>query len=299
MTKIAIISDIHANTDALQLVLNDIEKRCVDKVICLGDIITKYYYPKETVDIIKNNCDTVLKGNCDNNVVKNENYRWARSLLGSKRLEYLDSLPASSVIKLGEVLINLYHSNPNDMEMMFNPLFDSNHKGAYKDKIIEDYKKMFPDDNKQTTIVGHTHMDYIGTENNNSLLIEKDPTVGRIILPTDRSIINVGSVGEPNTITHVNNGISTSILPELTYLIIDDKDLSQGFKAQIIKVPYTETLKKVFFDSLNNQKKGIFPYSPNDSRKIADSIIEQNPNDTNIKKEIENQLQENNEIHKR
>ena len=299
MTKIAIISDIHANADALQLVLNDIEKRGVDKVVCLGDIITKYYYPKETVDMVKNNCDTVIKGNCDDHVVKNENFRWARSILGTNRLEYLDSLPTSSVIKLGETLINLYHSNPNDMEMMFNPLFKGNHNGNYKDKVIEDYKKMFPNENPQTTIVGHTHMDYIGTENNNSLLIDKDPTEGKIILPTDRAIINVGSVGEPNTVKHDNNGISTSILPELTYLIIDDKDLSQGFNAQIIKVPYTETLKKVFFDSINNQKQGIFPYSPNDSRRIADSIIEQNPSDINLKDELEKQLQENNEIHKR
>lgn len=299
MTKIAIISDIHANADALQLVLNDIEKRGVDKVVCLGDIITKYYYPKETVDMVKNNCDTVIKGNCDDNVVKNENFKWARSLLGSKRLEYLDSLPTSSVIKLGESIINLYHSNPKDMEMMFNPLFEGNNKGNYKNKIIDDYTKMFPDQNAQTTIVGHTHMDYIGTEKDNNFLLENDPTVGKIILPTDRAIINVGSVGEPNIIRHDNDGISTSILPELTYLIIDDKDLSNGFNAQIIKVPYKETLKKVFIDSINNQKQGIFPYSPNDSKKIANSIIEQNPNDIALRDKLEKQLQENNEVHKR
>ena len=52
MTKIAIISDIHANIDALNLVLKDIEKRGVDKIICLGDLVTKYFYPAEVVDAI-------------------------------------------------------------------------------------------------------------------------------------------------------------------------------------------------------------------------------------------------------
>jgi predicted phosphodiesterase len=37
--KIAIISDIHANIEALNEVKKDIEKENVDEVICLGDIV--------------------------------------------------------------------------------------------------------------------------------------------------------------------------------------------------------------------------------------------------------------------
>lgn len=36
--KIAIISDIHGNLEALKTTLKDIEKRKVDKIICLGDM---------------------------------------------------------------------------------------------------------------------------------------------------------------------------------------------------------------------------------------------------------------------
>lgn len=39
--KIAIISDIHGNLEALKSTLKDIEKRKVDQIICLGDIIAK------------------------------------------------------------------------------------------------------------------------------------------------------------------------------------------------------------------------------------------------------------------
>ena len=47
--KIAIISDIHGNLEALKATLTDIEKRKVDKIICLGDIIAKGVHPKECI----------------------------------------------------------------------------------------------------------------------------------------------------------------------------------------------------------------------------------------------------------
>ena len=63
--KIAIISDIHGNLEALKTTLKDIEKRNVDKIICLGDIIMKGVHSHECVQIIKEKCDIVLRGNCD------------------------------------------------------------------------------------------------------------------------------------------------------------------------------------------------------------------------------------------
>lgn len=65
MTKIAIISDIHGNREALKTTLADIKRRKCDKIICLGDIISKGAFSNECVDLIKNNCDVVLSGNCD------------------------------------------------------------------------------------------------------------------------------------------------------------------------------------------------------------------------------------------
>ena len=63
--KIAIISDIHGNLEALKATLKDIEERKVDKIICLGDIIAKGVHPKECLSLIRTNCEIVLLGNCD------------------------------------------------------------------------------------------------------------------------------------------------------------------------------------------------------------------------------------------
>ena len=65
MDKIAIISDIHGNLESLKEVLKDIRERGIEKIYCLGDIIAKGTYQQECVDLIRENCEIVIKGNCD------------------------------------------------------------------------------------------------------------------------------------------------------------------------------------------------------------------------------------------
>ena len=55
MDKIAIISDIHGNITALEAVLEDIKKRNINKIFCLGDNITKCTHPDLVIDKIKEN----------------------------------------------------------------------------------------------------------------------------------------------------------------------------------------------------------------------------------------------------
>ena len=43
--KLAFISDIHGNFDALKAVMLDIKKNKVEKIFCLGDIVNYYYEP--------------------------------------------------------------------------------------------------------------------------------------------------------------------------------------------------------------------------------------------------------------
>ncbi|MBR4830247.1 MAG: metallophosphoesterase family protein [Bacilli bacterium] len=302
--RIAIISDIHANKHALDLVLKDIERRGVDKIICLGDIVTKYFYPDYCVDAVSKNCEIVIRGNCDNIMVKNPNFAWARGKLKNTEitdlkttnlissvpkskmidgLNYLENLPEHGQIELGKAIINLYHSNPKDLESVFNPVVDvkisTNRTNNVKEQIL-DYKEMFSDDKPSTSVVGHTHMDYIGTEQNGELVIEPRESEGKIILPTDRAIINTGSAGENIEFLGIDKTAEV-IRPELTYAILDDRGLDQGFTAQIIKVPYKETFKIVFDDSVDKQiigkDNGGFPYSPSDTIYRGNNVVTHNP----------------------
>ena len=51
-TKIAVISDIHANADALTTVVEDLKMKSVDITIFLGDIITYGWQPFDGMPIL-------------------------------------------------------------------------------------------------------------------------------------------------------------------------------------------------------------------------------------------------------
>ena len=61
----AIISDIHGNLDALQVVLDDISARGIDHILCLGDIIGYGPNPCECLDLVMQRCEWSLMGNHD------------------------------------------------------------------------------------------------------------------------------------------------------------------------------------------------------------------------------------------
>ncbi len=62
---VALISDIHANLDALQVVLADIEQRGIKRIVCLGDIIGYGPNPLECLDLVRQKCEWALMGNHD------------------------------------------------------------------------------------------------------------------------------------------------------------------------------------------------------------------------------------------
>src|SRR4051794_36587713 len=62
---LAIISDIHANLEALTAVLADIDGRGVKRIICLGDIVGYGPNPLECMDEVMKRCEFSLMGNHD------------------------------------------------------------------------------------------------------------------------------------------------------------------------------------------------------------------------------------------
>ncbi len=62
---LAIISDIHANLEALTAVLADIDAREIKQIICLGDIVGYGPNPLECMDLVMSRCEFSLMGNHD------------------------------------------------------------------------------------------------------------------------------------------------------------------------------------------------------------------------------------------
>ena len=65
MEKIAVLSDIHGNLEALKSCLEDIDQRGIQRIICLGDVIAKGVHPIECLDLLIKRNAIILRGNCD------------------------------------------------------------------------------------------------------------------------------------------------------------------------------------------------------------------------------------------
>jgi predicted phosphodiesterase len=102
--QFAVISDIHANVDALNAVLADIDRRGIERIVCLGDVVGYNAAPDECCEVIQaRNIPTIL-GNHDAvacgieepwgfNPVALHAAMWTREHLSEKNKEWLRALP--------------------------------------------------------------------------------------------------------------------------------------------------------------------------------------------------------------
>ena len=116
MEKIAIISDIHGNIAALKTVLEDISKRGITRIFCAGDLVLRGSSPCEVVDIVKQKCEIIVKGNADEGAINGNTLHkiWHREKLGKERLEFLENLPMYYDFYMSGSLIRMFHASKND-----------------------------------------------------------------------------------------------------------------------------------------------------------------------------------------
>jgi diadenosine tetraphosphatase ApaH/serine/threonine PP2A family protein phosphatase len=197
--RIAVISDIHANLEALQSALAIITERHADEVICLGDTLGYGASPNECLAMVRSTCKHVLLGNHDEAAIdlsKSEYFNryaraaaeWTYKHLSPENAEYIKHLPSA----LEYAGIEFAHSSPFEPE-------------AWHYVVSEDDARMnFPFFSTPICFIGHSHTPGVYCE---------DHTVEEVI-PGKRFIINVGSIGQPR-----DND------PRLSFGIIDTEPL--------------------------------------------------------------------------
>jgi predicted phosphodiesterase len=112
MAKYAILSDIHANTDALSVVLEKCKELGIEKYICLGDIVGYNAEPRECLQIIRDlNPVSVVKGNHDEYASNNDDEMdgfnphakkavlWTKAQLSEEERNWLSSLPFRATVQ--------------------------------------------------------------------------------------------------------------------------------------------------------------------------------------------------------
>lgn len=180
--KIAVISDIHSNLEALTAVLTELDKRMISVVYCLGDVVGYGANPNECIQLLRERNIPCIAGNHDKAAIKeieigdfSENARagivWTRSVLTHENVHYLRNLP----LWREEHEIYFVHSSPDEPQEFRYILFP------------EDTFSSFRAFDEPLCCIGHTHQPAIFCEDMVSTHIDRNK----------KFIVNVGSVGQP------------------------------------------------------------------------------------------------------
>ncbi|MBL6974857.1 MAG: metallophosphoesterase family protein [Deltaproteobacteria bacterium] len=190
--RVAIISDIHANLEALEAVIKEIQSLSVDLVACLGDVVGYGSNPDECCSLVREHCDFCLLGNHDAAVTgaMDEAYyydaarnalRWTRDQLDDDNYKWLYSLPYSHLD--GELAY--FHSAPI-MPSGFFYVVQANEAQTH----VQIFDRL-----KSISFIGHAHLTSVFSVTAKKA---KSSDAKHVALREGtRYIVNVGSVGQP------------------------------------------------------------------------------------------------------
>lgn len=231
--RIAVISDVHGNLEALEAVLRDIDERIDvtqgDQIWCLGDLVGIGPNPVECVDLVRERCAWSLLGECDFaclykptgcDALLKQSLFWTRAQFeaeaerdpagASRRWEFLGKLRVRTIA--GQFLC--VHGTPRRpiTEYLF-PEDAVSSPGKMAD-IFKRIKRSGAD----YCLVGHTHVPGVFTEEgdfysakemtNQTWEFKSLRDDGH--LRAERLILNPGSVGNPQDLD-----------PRASYMIIE------------------------------------------------------------------------------
>ena len=220
MTRILVISDIHANLPALEAVLSDAVG--YDGVWCLGDLVGYGPRPNECIQLIRSlpnlvcllgNHDAAVLGQIDVESFNHEASQsavWTQKKLNAGNVEFLKTLPESTVVQG----VSMAHGSPR------NPVWEY---------LLDIYtaRDNFEYFTTETCLVGHTHvpLTYELLENPRRAVLTQFVGTGAHRITT-RSILNPGSVGQPRDYD-----------PRASYAIYSPEDKLWEFHRVVYDIP--------------------------------------------------------------
>ena len=199
--RIAVLSDIHANVQALEAVMKDVVEQGCEHVFCLGDLALAGPQPKEVVDyVMAQNTWTVIQGNTDKMIAQygpevlgflEAQYPIMAnaisddvSILSDVHRAYLAQLPPILSYDIEGCSVLLTHGSPR-----------ANNEDILPEMPLEIVEEIIEGTTEKLILCGHTHVP-CGYQTN-----------------TNQTVVNVGSVGRPMTQA-----------PKACYAVIDFND---------------------------------------------------------------------------
>ena len=226
--RYAVLSDVHGNLEALEIVLADVRRGRPDVCLCLGDTVGYGPDPNECVERIRGLAGPVIAGNHDLAAIgaldisvftplARQAIEWTMGVVSEDTRRWLVTLPDRLVID--DFLA--VHGSPRD---------------PFEEYILDlpTSLAIFSEHAFSLCLVGHSHVP--GT-----FILEADGTVSARVLPagesvplarSSRYIVNVGSVGQPR------DGD-----PRASYLLLDTE--TRTVTLQRLPYPFAATQAKM------------------------------------------------------
>jgi len=202
--KLAVISCIHGNYEALNTVLSDIDDQKADQIYCLGDLVGYGPHPNAVVEMIRSLDIPTCQGCWDEDIVEGLNacecsypsqlaekrgrqaHEWTNQVIHPEVRDYLAQLPMT----LRQGNLSFVHGSPNSQHEYLLPSMDG--FTALERVLATEADVLF---------CGHTHVPYVRELENAVLTVTvqqpgQSDTQQQFTAPLKR-IVNAGSVGEP------------------------------------------------------------------------------------------------------
>lgn len=192
--RLGILSDIHANYEALSAAVEAFKSESIREYYCLGDTVGYGGSPNECADVVRDLVKSTILGNHDAAVAGRMDYSYyyeaARhaldahaKMLTSENLTWLKSLTYQE--KLTDINVDLCHGSPvrlEEFEYIFAP---------------EQARECLPiwEELGHLTLIGHSHLCKVFALTSSS--VEELPACDFTLEEGRKYIVSVGSVGQP------------------------------------------------------------------------------------------------------
>jgi putative phosphoesterase len=111
--RIGIVSDIHAEPQALRRALEDMP--AVDRILCAGDAISEFRFCAETVTLLQQAGAQCIQGNHERVLFGGANPRYwqaCQAEFGAEFLAFLEMAPASLELEAAGARVLMVHGSP-------------------------------------------------------------------------------------------------------------------------------------------------------------------------------------------
>ncbi len=177
--RIAVLSDIHGNSWALEAVLKDIRSRGIERIVNLGDSLYGPLDPYGTMELIAESRMISISGNEDRLIIdsigKTTEVRTLQYVLGELNLHAIEWLSTLTSTRILDGQIFMCHGTPACDDDYF---LEHVNNGCVQIRDTNDLEDILGVVRQKVILCGHSH-------------------IPRIVTTNRHMIINPGSVGLP------------------------------------------------------------------------------------------------------